>query len=64
MLGQSFGTNDGINQMGTNNRPENGRGAWVALCATPLMQILNQRLSVELYLSDIVCIDSTNFPMI
>jgi len=52
-----------INQMGTHNRPENGRGAWVALCAHPT-HADTERLSVELYLSDIVCIDSTNFPLI
>jgi hypothetical protein len=32
LLFQRYGTNGGINQMGTYNRSENGRGAWVALC--------------------------------
>jgi hypothetical protein len=32
---RSTGTTGGIKQMGTNNRLENGRHTWVALCAHP-----------------------------
>jgi hypothetical protein len=32
---QKYGTASGINQMGTHNVSENGRGAWVALCDHP-----------------------------
>jgi hypothetical protein len=30
-----YGTTGGIKQMGTHNKSENGRGAWVALCVHP-----------------------------
>jgi hypothetical protein len=35
LLCQRYGTNGGIKQMGTHNRSEGGRGAWVTLCVHP-----------------------------
>jgi hypothetical protein len=35
VLCQRYRTSDGIKQMGTHNRSENGRGAWVVVCAHP-----------------------------
>jgi hypothetical protein len=35
VLCQRYRTSDGIKQMGTHNRSENGRGAWVVVCTHP-----------------------------
>jgi hypothetical protein len=41
LLCQTYGTTGG---MGTHNRPESGRGAWVAPYAHPLILILKLRM--------------------
>jgi hypothetical protein len=49
---QRHGTTAGIKHMGTHNRSENGRGAWVAVCAHPThtdRPLVPQNFAVFLY---------------
>jgi hypothetical protein len=46
VLYQRNATNGGRKQMGTYNTAENGRGAWVALCAHPT-QLMLEALSQQ-----------------
>jgi hypothetical protein len=41
VLCERYRTTGGIKQMETHNRSENGCGAWVTLCAQPLILILS-----------------------